>query len=315
MELLTKQVPNDFNLFLISDDHEGNAMRYNRGWDVMVDMVNSSWNGLDETRNYIVELGDFCEGLLIDHPYYRPETVTQSITALQILAAIDHRKHIKHKILAILDGNHPMRLWKYDYMTQRLCYELGVPFGSLQCKISFVSEKGNKLMFKGFFTHGRKGISSVAGSPKRRETNMLIKLQDLLWQKASDCYIMARAHTHKLLILPPTPETVIYDEDREEHHDSSTSYIDQAAQYIHKDDRWYVSTGSFLKLRDATKRMVYIPPRDGAEGVTMPISSYAEAADYDPLDLGFAIAEVRDRRLVQVRKVSLTGKVEIEPSI
>lgn len=309
MEILTKQVPDNLNLILISDDHEGNIMRFNRGWETMLNIANSEWNGLPESHNYIIDGGDFCEATTIDHPYYRPETVTQPIPALQIDQAVEHRKSIKHKIITILDGNHPMRLYKYDLMTQRLCHELDVPFGTLMCKVHWRA-KDDSLMFKSFHTHGRKGINSVAGPPKRRKTNMLVKLQDLLWQKASDCYLMSRSHTHKLLVLPPTAETVIYDEDRVEHHKYSTAFTDQAADYIHKDDRWYVSTGSFLKSRDSSKRMVY-------KGKSIGISSYAEAGDYDPLDLGFAIAEVRDRKLIMVREVKLLGGggIEVDPPI
>lgn len=310
MEILTKKIPvSNYNILLISDQHIGSIMRFARGWDTMCEIANSEWNGVKSKYNYIVDGGDFCEGIIIDDPRYDPRTITQPIPALQIDDAIEAYKPIRDKLVVMLDGNHPMKLWKYDFVTPRLCHELDIPFGTLMCKIHWL-DKDNNLMFKSFHNHGRKQISSQAGPPKRRYTNMQIRLQDILWQKASDCFLMCRSHTHRLIILPPTPETVIYDTDRTEHHQYSTSYIDQAAKYIHKDDRWYVSTGSFLKSRDVNKRIVY-------KGKSIGISGYAEAADYDPLDLGFAIAEVRNKKLVMVREVRLLGdgEVEVDPPI
>ena len=57
--------------------------------------------------------------------------------------------------------------------------------------------------------------------------------------------------------------------------------------YIHPDHRWYVSAGSFLKLYE--------------EGV----SGYAEIGEYDPVELGFAIARVRNQKIVWVDKVTV----------
>ena len=56
-------------------------------------------------------------------------------------------------------------------------------------------------------------------------------------------------------------------------------------QKIHPDHRWYVNTGSFLRLYG-----------------DMGVSGYAEMAWYDPIMLGFSVAKVRDRELVGVEK-------------
>ena len=57
--------------------------------------------------------------------------------------------------------------------------------------------------------------------------------------------------------------------------------------YIHPDHRWYCNTGSFLRLYG------------------MGISSYAEIGEYDPVELGFCVARVRDRIIQGIDKVVL----------
>lgn len=307
MEILIKQIPANANIFLFGDKHQGSIMSFNKGWKVLCDTMNSKWNGI--TRNYGIDHGDFCEGITIDDPRYDPRTITQPIPALQVDDSIEDYQPIRDKIVVMLDGNHPRKLWKFDYMTPRLCHALDIPFGTLSCKVHWV-DKNNDLMFKSFHTHGRKQINSAADDPLTAELNMMRILRRVLRRKAGDCYLMCRGHTHKLIILPPTAISNIYDKNRIEQHRYTTSYIDQTAEYIHDTDRWYVSTGSFLKLRDTQKRMVY-------KGKSIGISGYAEAADYDPLDLGFAVAEVRNKKLVQVREVRIlgSGKVEVNPPI
>ena len=54
-------------------------------------------------------------------------------------------------------------------------------------------------------------------------------------------------------------------------------------EWIPTEQRWYVNTGAVLKLY--------------GEGV----SGYAEVAGYDPIELGFAVVEVRDRMVQGVR--------------
>jgi hypothetical protein len=90
-------------------------------------------------------------------------------------------------------------------------------------------------------------------------------------------------NTHKLLVAGPKKKLYLTSGNGElkQHYTQS----DQAAQYIHPDHRWYVNTGSFLRL--------YL---DG-------VSGYAERAMYDPMEMGFAVARVRDCKIVGVDKV------------
>ena len=57
--------------------------------------------------------------------------------------------------------------------------------------------------------------------------------------------------------------------------------------YIHPDNRWYINTGSFLK--------------SSQNGV----SGYAEMFEYSPIELGFAVVEVRNKTIQNVRSIFL----------
>ena len=60
---------------------------------------------------------------------------------------------------------------------------------------------------------------------------------------------------------------------------------DHTLDFIHYDNRWYVNTGSFLRLYGHN------------------VSGYGEAAEYDPIQLGFAVARVRNRKIIGIDKV------------
>jgi len=94
---------------------------------------------------------------------------------------------------------------------------------------------------------------------------------------------MCKGHTHKLIICDPERELYLADDG----HDIVHHYrgAGQAQEYIHPDHRYYVNTGSFLKMFEIGH------------------SGYAEIAEYDPVELGFAVAKIRDRQLIGVDPV------------
>lgn len=114
---------------------------------------------------------------------------------------------------------------------------------------------------------------------------MELILKRHLKHKFGDCLLMSMGHTHKLLICSPNPELYLTDDGSQITQKYTRS--DKADGYIHPDHRWYINTGSFLKLYG-----------DG-------VSGYAERAGYDPVELGFIVVMVRDRKIVDVRKVTL----------
>lgn len=288
MKIITKKMPNDFNIFLFGDTHTGSVMHHKKGWDHLVKTMTNSYAGLPSSRNYGVDHGDVIEGITIDDSRYDSKT-TEGNVLKQIDDAVDIRKPIKDQIICILDGNHPRKLWRLSgikgkCITEIICDRLGVEFGTWTSKIVYKNNKGG-LIFKHFCTHGSKSINSTADDPKRRATNMELILKRHLKFKMSDCALMTKGHVHKLICCEPSQDLYIYDDNFElKQGYTSSLYTDN---YIHPDHRWYVATGSFYKLY-------------GTE-----ISSYAEIAEYDPLELGFWIVKVRDKLIQNIDKIVL----------
>ena len=83
------------------------------------------------------------------------------------------------------------------------------------------------------------------------------------------------------MVLSPQEQLYLRRDEKGEIEQKYT-YTKKTDGYIHPDFKWYVNTGAFYKLYE-----------DG-------VSSYAEIAEYDPIQLGFAVALVRGGKLVDV---------------
>lgn len=286
MKLITKEMPINFNLFCMGDVHEGTVLFYRSGFGQFVDMVHSEFEGLPAENNYIVHHGDGIEAITIDDKRYDPQLIDdpRGTPFVQAQKHIDHLRPVAKKIVVLLQGNHEAKLSKYGDLSQYMARELNVPYGTYSSKISYVTRSGN-LMFKHFCTHGAKSITSTADDPKRRRVNMELILKRQLKHKAGDCLLESQGHTHKLLVCRPNPE--LYLTDNGEHVVQQYTHSHRAEGYIHPDHRWYASTGSFMKLY-----------ADGASG-------YAERFGYDPVELGFVVAIVRNRIIEEVRPIVL----------
>jgi hypothetical protein len=103
--------------------------------------------------------------------------------------------------------------------------------------------------------------------------------------KCGDAVLQSRGHTHLCERLKP--ETDVFFSDDEERIKVKTTKINHAAEYIHPDLRWYVSTGSFYKQYNI-----------GADA-----TSYAERKDYDPLRLGFQLCKVRAGQIESIEPI------------
>lgn len=282
MKLIQKVAPSNFNIFLCGDDHEGTILRATKGWEKMCDMVESHYAGIPPRSNFVVHHGDHIEAIMLDDPRYDLETAKTAIPSEQNGHAVENLKPIKKHIITVLDGNHPRKLWKFGPLTKNLCEALGVEFGTATAKISWVDRKG-KPLFKSYHTHGKKLINSIADDPERIESNMNLILKRHLKRKAGDAVLMAKGHSHKLLVAKPKQQLFMTDDGKNIHQDyTQNTHTDP---FIHPDHRFYVNTGSFY--------------RSFAVGV----SSYAELAEYDPVELGFAVVRVRDRKIEDVDKV------------
>jgi len=299
MRIIEKKVQSDFNLFQFGDVHTGSIMSHSEGWEMLVDMMCSPYDGLPATRNYGVDHGDMIEGITVDDPRF-DGTTTQGNVLHEKDVAVEMRKQIKDRLIVALDGNHPRKLWRWSGvagrgLSQIICEDAGIEYGTWSCIIVYKDSK-DRLMFKQYATHGKKMISSTADDPKRRITNMELILKRHLKFKMGDCALMTKGHTHKLLCCRPASELYMVDDGGTlKQRYTESNHTDE---YIHPDHRWYLNTGSFYKLYG-----------DGFSG-------YAEIAEYDPLELGFWVVKVRDRKIHDVDKVVLkkTTAEIIEPA-
>lgn len=275
----------DFNIFLMGDSHEGAFTRHESGWNEFVAMVQSPYADLRPSRNLIVEHGDMAECSYVGHPHYTSLDSPRDIPMEQYAQCVEQRLPIRKHIVTSLDGNHDLRLKNIGLFVKSVCKALGCGYGTFSTKVAWHDKFG--LIFKSFHTHGRKSISSAADDPGRQISNMELSLKRHLVNKASDCVLMAKGHTHRLLVRPPKPQLGIADNGVKFRNTYSTDNVDYTATFIPPDVRWYVNTGSFFRLYGSGECETY---------------SYAELGEYDPMELGFAIALVRDRRIVEIRR-------------
>jgi len=296
MRLLSYEMPKDWNYFLFGDSHIGAALRHDKGFHQLVDMMNSPYEGLSAKHNFGTDHGDIIEAITIDDPRYSVFDTREACVTSQMAMAVREYDPIKSKLLCMLDGNHPWKLHKFSPITHSICKELGVSFGTWTAKLTF-RHKG-KLQFKHYGTHGNGTIRSIADSAKRKDFGMQMSLQKKLRDMAGDCLLRSMGHTHKIIVSRPLQELYLTDNGRKiEHHYTHP----QNAKYIPPDLRWYVNTGGFLKLySDIVYEDDDVPIEQSKLG-----SGYAERAMYPPQELGFCIGLIRDNSLVDIKEVFL----------
>lgn len=297
MEIIRKVVPNNFNIFLCGDQHIGSVLSSKKLWDQFVEMVNSEFDGIKPEHNYVVDHGDALEAIDVTDIRFDftsgEETedgtpvfdVNDSLILRQSKKAIKDRAPIKNNIITILKGNHDHKWLRYgNFVKDVICNDLDVKYGTFSCVIEYM-DQGERILFKHYAHHGYGTIRSIAHPAKRRATNKKISLLQKFDSKFGDCLLNSMGHTHQLIICDPEPLLYVTTRDGKIHHEYTKP--DKVIGYIEPNHRWYVNTGSFLKTYGL-----------GFDG-------YGERAGYDPIDLGFAIVKVRNRRVEDIVKVHL----------
>jgi hypothetical protein len=128
-------------------------------------------------------------------------------------------------------------------------------------------------------------IRSRADDPVRRLANEKLQLKQHLKDKMGDCLLMAKGHTHKLIVCEPMEQLFLTTEEGEIKQGYTGGGSGAGSGFIHPDLRWYVNTGSFLKCYGEN------------------VNSYTEIAELDPIETGYVVVEVRDRKIERVRRV------------
>ena len=278
MQLFTQALPEKCNLYLASDLHVGCILTDYDRIGQLVDMVRS------KNSNRLIVLGDLAESIAVDDKRFDEATTDKTLMTpmRQYEKVTEILRPVAKQILYINDGNHDYKLSKYvNFIRDVVCKQLEVPYGTYSSKLTVTDSKGKKR-FKLFTTHGYGNVSSSADDPIRRKSNMKLSLKRKLAGKSADCVLQAMGHTHKLLVA--RPEKSLYFTDNsdtiKQHYTRST----QDSDYIPEHLRWYVNTGSFLRL------------------YALGCSGYAERFGYDPVELGAVQVEI-DGGIVDVKKV------------
>jgi len=283
MEILDRVVPNNFNLFLFGDTHHGAVHCHEDGLDEMIETMQGEYEGCK--HNVGVHHGDAVEAITCDDSrfYHESEDPNLPTPIHQARYAADKLLPIKDKLCAFLIGNHEEKHLRLCNLTKDVILErLGKEhiYGTKSCVIRYIDRKG-ELLFKHYAHHGFGSISSVADDPERQQSNMKLSLKRKLKNKFADCVLRSMGHTHKLMVCNPTSQLYITTEG--DTVKQGYTVANHADEYIHPDNAYYVNTGSFLKL--------YMKG----------FSGYAESFGYDPVQLGYAVAIVRDREIQEIK--------------
>lgn len=276
----------DFNIFAAGDTHEGNAAFSEKAFTKFADMFFSEYEGVGRDKNWLIHMGDPGDFIARTDTRHDPKIHRQSVLN-QFDRIVDRYRPFQPQTLGMLDSNHPLTLDPLGNVTEYLCHKLDIEYLTYSGKFTFLTKQKEELMFKLFATHGRKTINSSADDEIRVEANKQLILKRHLKRKASDCAVMLKGHAHKLVVAPPTPKLSLADNLKRlvQFYPDPTKY--HHMDYIPWELRWYACTGSFLRtyLLDA--------------------NTYSEKAEYDPVDLGFCIVMVRDRKIKEVRGIQL----------
>ena len=296
MQIIRKIVPNNFNLFLIGDQHIGSILSSSKLWIKMIHMVNSEVDGINPRNNFVVDHGDMLEAIDVQDKRFDISTVggedengnpVRDLRMAQILnqaqKAVLDRQDIRKNLITILKGNHEQKLLRHgNYVKDYVCERLGIEYGTYSCVIEYVDRK-DRLLFKHYAHHGFGSIKSIAHPSKRRHANRKISLMQKFDAKFGDCLLSSMGHTHQLIICDPEP--VLYMETKDGKIEQRYTKPSKTTGYIEPNHRWIVNTGSFLKTFGI-----------GFDG-------YGERAGYDPIELGFILVKIRERKIDKVEKV------------
>jgi len=280
VKLISKNIPLNCEIALHGDTHIGNAFFHRKGLTKFI-----SWLGEKPKSRFFVHMGDIIEAREVNHKYYRVGEMSEPIPLQQIKEAQNIYEPVKKQCLVALKGNHEDDLIRFGNLAQHFCEQLNIDYGTWTTILTL--KNNNKQLFKVFLTHKtRHKLPAGAKDYEQKRGNMVAALKNSLKFKHGGCLVMAVGHTHKLLIVPPSKKLIISNDDKE----IKQTYLsagDGEADYIEEDRRWYVNTGSFLKL--------YINGIDG----------YAERAGLDPIILGYPVCIIRKGKLIDIQEVTI----------
>jgi hypothetical protein len=284
---LSFNVPDSWNLFLAGDSQWGNIGTHEKGIDKFFDMVHSEYRGCSHNR--VAWMGDTIDTIDIADKRFDFRESKMHLIRSQRDHALNRLSAIKNELIIFLNGNHEQRVINtYGDISDEMAAWLGCVYGTRCCVPQFIGPN-DRLQFRTFLHHGFGKLLSNAKDWVQSQANLKAALKQRLQHLFSGAALMAMGHTHQLHVVSPDPSLQITTDDAGElqqvyRERDERTYIDQAAAIVPEQYRWYVNTGSFL--------------RTYTEGV----DGYAERAGLRPVEMGFAVACIRDGRLTKVYK-------------
>ncbi len=280
MQLIEITLPKEHTIFFHGDTHDGSANRHKEGQLALIERVRK------EKNSRLIHMGDAIEGITVDDKRYLQESVDTktNVPLLQAKNVVREYAPIKDKMITGLYGNHEHSIIRFgNVMKDIICDGLDIPFGTFSCVITVKDPQG-KQQYKIYAAHGRKGIGSASEDPKRRRANMEYQLKKHLYKKMADCLIMAKGHTHKLIISEPESDLQIVSDGRK----LKQTYTRNPGNVreIPPDLRWYLNTGTYRGLY-------------GELGIL----DYGELAEYDPVELGCIAMHMEGGEVVKAEKI------------
>ena len=290
MRIIDLKYPKNYDIVLFGDNHYGNRLSCEKGFQKCIDFI------AKKPSRHAIHMGDAIEAITWDDARF-DLSVHKLVPQAERDDIVEILKPIRNRLDVMLLGNHELKLWKYGNITSDICRALSTPkhtveYGTLSCVIRIFDDEG--LQFKMYLHHGFGYARSAAKDYHQALGNLKASLKNKLKDFFADVLIAAMGHTHKLLIVPPTDEQLfLYTTEKGE---VKGGYMDLAenSKHIDPDRRYYINTGSFLRLFDEK-------PDARGEYAT----GYAELRGYKPVKLGFVNIEVRNRRPVNVYGVKV----------
>ena len=289
MRIINLKYPKNYDLVLFSDAHYGNKMFHEKGFQSCLEFIRYG-------KRHAINLGDLIEGVRSDD--YRFDETIHSLTPAKEMENMGEFLTPVSKLLdVVLMGNHEYASHNYGNLTQILCKDLSTPqhtveYGTYSCVVQIYDDEG--LQFKMYLHHGFGSVRSQAKDYQQAQGNVKANLRLKLKDFFDDVLIAAMGHTHRLIVVPPTDEQLYLYATKDGKIKQGYMNLGTNANYIDPDRRYYINTGSFLKLFDEK------PDAFGNYAV-----GYAEMKGYKPIDLGFINIEVRNRRIKNVQKIKV----------
>lgn len=281
MELLKRALPDTCSIIAFGDTHYGSATCSEGTMHEIIKRIS-------QKNTYCIFLGDTIDAKTVDNPHFSHEMHDAKMTPMkQLTKWCDIMRQIKkEKWIAMLAGNHELKLHKFGDLTRIACENLGIPYGGFLSKITISSQNDGFPMFKIMATHGSKCANSTSPDPLQRRRIMQGQIKRQLSSLGfSDCVVNLCGHGHRLVVVNPAHEPYFLDDG--EKLIGKYTKAKQSDEWIDEDLRYYAMCGS-------TARTLVVG------GI-----SYSELAGYQPSQLGYVEISVKDGKVDAVNECHL----------